>query len=165
MKLKLWQTTILAGVFLTSAAYGDVVVSTITATGPGVTGPAWDGATNAAPFGSSFTPTYGQTFVDPAANPLLTGVTFEVNSIVGSQAIPFQAYVYAWSGTAITGPALFTSAIESITPANGFQAITIATPGTVLTPGSSYIAFFSTLGDSTSTGSAVIRGYAKSSRR
>ncbi len=148
MRLKLWQASILSGILLASAARADLVVSTITGTGPDVSPIPWDGSSSVSPWRPTGlpTPTYGETFLDPAGNPLLTGMTFEINDF-STPAIPFQAYVYAWNGTSITGPALFTSAVMSVPSASGFQAVTVPTPGTVLTPGDEYIAFYSTLGD------------------
>jgi hypothetical protein len=154
-------TAALAAALMTSTASADVIVSTITGTGPGVNGPAWNGSTSIAPWGtvsSGATPTYGETFIDPAGNPLLQSMTFEIQNTSGSS-IPFQAYVYQWTGTALTGPAVFASAPTSVASAVGFQAITVATGGTALTPGNQYIAFFSTIGDGGPATGAVSWGF------
>jgi hypothetical protein len=147
-----------------SLARADVVVSTITGTGPGVTPPAWNGTTSISPWGtvsSGATPTYGETFFTPPGNPVLTGMTFEIQNTSGSP-IPFQAYVYQWTGTNITGPALFTSAPMAVTSSAGFQAITVNTDTTVLTPGQQYVAFFSTIGQGGSNNAAASWGYMQS---
>jgi hypothetical protein len=139
-------------------AQADVIVSTITGTGPGVTGPGWDGANNILPWGpvnsppDTHTPTYGQTFIDPAGNPFLQSITFEINSLTSNPAFTFHAYVYQWSVSALTGLALFMSTPLTLNPAAGYQAITVNTANTQLTPGQQYIAMYSTLGDGGSEG-------------
>ena len=67
---------------------------------------------------SGSTPTYGQLVIAPAGNPILKTVTFSISN-GNLMPIPYQASVYAWNGTvatgtAITGPALFTSATMSV---------------------------------------------------
>jgi hypothetical protein len=154
-KLKLWRAAVLTSILFASVVRADVLpVSTITGTGPGVSGPAWDGSTSISVWGGPFTPTYGQTFLDPSGYPLLTGITFEINN-VSAQAFLYQAYVYAWNGSEITGPALFTSAVETSSTVHGFEAVTVATPGTLLTPGNEYIAFFSTIGEGGPVGVSI----------
>jgi hypothetical protein len=130
-------------------AHADTIISTIAGTGPDVNPPAWNGFTNVAFWGtvsSAAGPTFGETFIDPAGNPFLQSITFEIRNTSGSP-IPFQGYVYAWNGTSLTGPALFTSPVLSVNSAAGFQAVTVNTTNTQLVPGNQYIAFFSTIGD------------------
>jgi hypothetical protein len=102
-----------------------------------------------APWGtpdSGASPSYGQLFAAPAGNSNLQSLTFEVANS-GTTAIPFQAYVYAWNGTAVTGNPLFVSSPQSVAPSGGsFSQVTVATPNTQLTPGSQYVALFSTIG-------------------
>jgi hypothetical protein len=149
----------IGGILLASSAHADVIVSTITGTGPGVTPPAWSGNTGFAswgPVGSGSATVYGETFTPPAGNPVFTGMTFEISNQSGS-AIPFQAYVYAWNG-AITGPALFTSVVLSDPSMAGFVAFTVTPPPLTLTPGNEYIAFFSTIGEGGSSSASAIWG-------
>ena len=102
-----------------------------------------------APWGtpdSGASPTYGQLFTAPVGNSNLQSLTFEVSSS-GGTTIPFQAYVYAWNGTAVTGNPLFVSSPQSVVTSGGsFSQVTVATPNTQLTPGSQYVALFSTIG-------------------
>jgi hypothetical protein len=140
-----------AALTTTSVVRADVTISTIgTETGP------------ASPWGtpdSGATPTYGQLFADPAGNPFLQSMTFEVSNS-GTTAIPFQAYVYQWNGTAIMGNALFTSSPRSIAPSGGaFSQVTVSTgpPGVLLTPGTQYVAFFSTIGFTGPSGAGAMQ--------
>jgi hypothetical protein len=145
---------LLGGTTLT--AHADTIISTIAGTGPNVNPPAWDGTNSFAPWGtvsSGTSPTYGETFIDPAGNPFIQGITFEIMNTSGSP-IPFQAYVYAWNGTGLTGPALFTSPVLSVNSAAGFQAVMVNTTNTQLVPGNQYIAFFSTIGEGGAQGAA-----------
>ena len=91
------------------------------------------------------TPTYGETFSPVAFNPYLQSITYSINNPNGA-AIPFQAYVYAWTGTQITGGALYTSSLLSA-PANGasYTNLTVSNMNTLLTPGNQYVAFYTTL--------------------
>ena len=98
------------------------------------------------------TPTYGETFTATGGNTTLTSMTFEIQS-VGGASIPFQAYVYAWNGTGITGSALFTSSVQGVPFGSGYQAITVSTGGTLLTAGQQYLAMYSTIGDGGSASS------------
>ncbi|HEV3120615.1 MAG TPA: hypothetical protein VGY53_01865 [Isosphaeraceae bacterium] len=132
-----------------TVARADITIDTIaSASGP------------VSPFGtpdSGATPTYGELFVDPAGNPFLQSMTFDVAN-GGATAIPFQAYVYAWNGTSITGSALFTSAAQSIAPSGStFSLFTVGTGGVALTPGNSYVAFFSTIGFTGPSGSGSMQ--------
>jgi hypothetical protein len=95
---------------------------------------------------SGETPTYGESFTAAAGFDVLNAMTFEIQNTSGAS-IPFNAYVYAWNGTAITGSALFTSGPNSVASGAGFQAISVNTGAVALTDGSTYIALYSTLGD------------------
>ncbi len=88
---------------------------------------------------------YGQTLVAP--NDLyLDSFTFYLGpQYSGSGAIEYQAYVYLWNGTAATGSALYTSAVNSYTPGTGYTPVTFF-PEIPVTPGFEYVLFFSTGG-------------------
>ena len=102
---------------------------------------------------SGSTPTYGQTFVASSSLGLfLDSVTFVVANPQTS-AVPFQAFVYGWNGTGITGPALYASSTQQISPnGNSFTPITVDLGGTLLNNGSQYIVFYSTLNNPGSVG-------------
>lgn len=109
----------------------------------------WNGSSYIGTFGtvsSAETPTYGETFTAVAGDDVLQSMQFEIETL-GTAAIPYSASVYAWTGTAVSGAALFTSSVGSIATAPGFQAISASVPNLSLTDGDIYIALFSTLGD------------------
>jgi hypothetical protein len=83
-------------------------------------------------WGPSSGQTYGQVFVAPDA--MLLDYTLWVS---GSEAFPFVSQVYAWDGDGVTGAALYTSAIHSVT--STLTAFTFA-PNIMLTQGASYVA-------------------------
>jgi hypothetical protein len=128
-----------AACLTTSSARADVI-STIGS---------WDGSTSIGTWGSvgsGGTPTYGETFTATAANSTLQSMLFEIQT-TASDPILFNAYVYQWDGTNITGPALFTSPLQTVPTGSGFQAISVSTGNLALTPGQQYIAMYSTIGD------------------
>jgi hypothetical protein len=99
-----------------------------------------------AAWGRPDTKVYGQTFTTPAVDARLDGFSFFVERT--GQAISFRAYVHAWDqGTfRATGPALLTTGDLLTEIGSGTQRIDVATGGLALTPGASYVAFFSTVG-------------------
>jgi hypothetical protein len=114
--------------------------------------PAWvaAGMTGAAPFGEPNTATMGQTFTAPAGDIFLNSFSFwlEDSTQPGAATSPvdFAAYVMAWNGTRATGSILYQSAPQVTTNnggAGGFAQFTFSTGGTLLTPGSQYVAFLS----------------------
>ncbi len=105
---------------------------------------------------SGSTPTYGQVVVVPAGNPVLKDLTFKISN-GNAVAIPYTAYVYAWTGSAIIGPALYTSAPLSVPPTGSiatFNPITISGINTALIPGNTYAVFFTTIGQAANVGSS-----------
>ncbi len=124
---------------------------------------AWNGTSEIISWGepaSTSTETYGQTFVASSAKgTFLNSVEFWIKNNSDSQFTPgpisFQAYVYEWTGSAITGSALFTSGVQTLpVNTNLFQNVTVNTGSTALVDGKSYIAMFSTLGQAGSDGGA-----------
>lgn len=105
----------------------------------------WDGSNAVSPFGETNTATYGQTFT-VGAHTSLNSFTFFVDDDLNPDFVDFQAFVYAWDGSKITGSSLFSTGALSTTNnggADGFEAITISTGGISLTSGAQYVAFFS----------------------
>lgn len=106
--------------------------------------PSWDGSNGISAFGGTSTGVYGETFTAPAA--AITSFTFEVNDL-GTELDGVYGQVYAWSGSltggsgsqGAVGPALFTSGPISIGASNNFQAVTVNTGSTHLTPGQNYV--------------------------
>src|SRR5215470_9122970 len=68
--------------------------------------PNWNGTSFISSWGSTNTATYGQTITATAGMNKLTSFTFELAQQAGTPP-NYQAFVYAWDGTKITGPALF----------------------------------------------------------
>ncbi|MCB1100152.1 MAG: PEP-CTERM sorting domain-containing protein [Verrucomicrobiae bacterium] len=136
MKLKF---TIIASiaVLLPSISFAEISINTF---------PSWDGTTSVGSFGEPNTATYGQTFLAPATDPVMTSFTFVMNDFLNSDFVDFEAHVYAWDGTKATGAALFSSGTLVSTNnagTDGFEYITVNTGSLALVPNSSYVAFFS----------------------
>jgi hypothetical protein len=105
--------------------------------------PLWNGANTVFPWGGAGnTETYGQTFAATASDNVLTGITFAITN--PGAPIPFQAFVYGWGGSSVSGAALFTSAVQQVPTTSGLQQVSVAVPSLALTPGQSYVAFFTT---------------------
>jgi hypothetical protein len=95
---------------------------------------------------SDATPTYGQVITIPAGDDSLISITFNIQNANGG-AVPFQAYVYNWTGTAVTGGALFVSAPQSAAISDATYAPeTVSLGNTPVTAGQQYLVAFSTLG-------------------
>ncbi len=114
----------------------------------------WNGTNDITVWGSNNTPTYGQTFTALAGLDKLTSMTFMINNL--NATANYQAFVYAWNGTTITGPALFASPGLTLPAVNGFQAVSVNTGSTSLVDNQQYVAFFTTTTQAeTSTGSGL----------
>jgi PEP-CTERM motif len=100
------------------------------------------------PFGQPNTTAYGQTFTAGSDN-VLNSFSLYLDGPANNGAVNFTAYIYAWTGSAITGPALYTSASQTFTGSTTGSPTEFAfnTGGTTLTAGAQYVAFlFSTSG-------------------
>lgn len=121
----------------------------------------WDGASEVLPWGS-VTSVYGQTIVAPAGAGTLTGFSLRLKDTASQ--IPFSTHVYAWTGTQIIGPALFSQTGQNFGGGDTgtFLQVQFA-PNAVVTPGSSYVMFLSTIGQSpalfTSWGLTLVDAY------
>jgi hypothetical protein len=95
---------------------------------------------------STATPTYGQVITIPAGDDSLISITFNILNPNGG-AVPFQAYVYNWTGTAVTGGALFVSAPQSAAISGATYAPdTVSLGNTPVRAGQQYLVAFSTIG-------------------
>lgn len=141
----MWRTCMLGAVavavaaFTTSAARADVITTV----------PAWDGnmaiATMGAP-GAGAATTVGQTFTAGGAGfNVLTSFTFYARDNVANPGFNYVAQVYAWNGTAVTGPALFAGGAQS-QAGLAFVPITTNTGNLALTTGQQYVALFTSIG-------------------
>jgi hypothetical protein len=81
---------------------------------------------------------YGQTFTVPAGDSVLVDYSF---SLVGGTAHPFLfvSQVYAWNGSGVTGPSLFTSEALLTRPLDIYSTYVFA-PSIPVTAGQQYIA-------------------------
>jgi uncharacterized protein with beta-barrel porin domain len=105
--------------------------------------PVWNGSDSISSWGVPDTATYGQTFTASTLQGRLT--TFTVNLGLNTGVAPqYQAYLYAWDGTKITGSALYTSMIYTAPSASTFTALTFNPGGILLTPGQQYVFFLTT---------------------
>ncbi len=105
----------------------------------------WNGSNAIFTWGGNGTPTYGQSFTADAAHSTLSGIRFTLQGDEVTQ--NFRAYVYQWTGTDTTGPALFTSSSLFYDGSTSFQDIDVATGALALVPGQQYVAFFSVVGE------------------
>ena len=107
---------------------------------------------------SGGTGVFAQSFtVDPEYS-VLNDFSVFVNGHVGGP-VNFRTYLFAFDGTYATGPALFTSAVQSATnSAPPAQMFTFATTGLSLTPGGLFLAVMQNVDDG-----GLIVGYAQPS--
>jgi hypothetical protein len=116
----------------------------------------WFGGQGAGTLGNpAFSPTFGQTFTAPSDN-VLTNFTVYTRATFGAS-LHARAYVYAWDGNSITGPALFTGGPLTLTNPSGSSSFTEVPTATnvVLNAGSQYVFMMTILGEPASSGSAV----------
>jgi PEP-CTERM motif len=102
------------------------------------------------------TPTYGQTITaDPRLGLYLDAFTFYIQNYRPGT-ITYNAYIYEWTGTSVTGPALFTSGPFNLSPTGStYRPVTTSTLGMPrLTAGQQYGVLLSTLGVTGADGDA-----------
>jgi len=116
-------------------AYGQTTISTVSG---------WNGSTAAQSFGQPqgiAADAYGETFVVPAGEPVMSDINFRLAYNFG-QGISFTGYLMAWDGTEATGSVLFESAPASVDSSTaGFAVFDFPIPSVALTPGNSYVFF------------------------
>jgi len=114
--------------------------------------PQWNGASNITDWGPTITSTYGQTFTATGSSAALNSFTFYTQVSIGNPALQYQAYVYEWDAGSrrIIGPALFTSAVNTMHSNAAQTPVTIDTGGIRLIAGRQYV-FFVTLAGVTVT--------------
>ncbi len=103
----------------------------------------WNGTYSVTNWGVPNTATYGQTITATVLQNNLQNFTFYLQNY-GSNTSQYQAFVYQWNGSQITGSALYSSGTLTAPGSGGFQAVTINTGGTVLTAGQQYVVFLTT---------------------
>jgi hypothetical protein len=108
----------------------------------------WNGTAGISTMGEPNSATYGQTFVAPSVDSVMTSFTFYLNDFADPNlgVVDFAAYVAAWDGSKASGPMLYSSgalATNNNGGADGMQAFTINTGGINLIGGNQYVAFFS----------------------
>jgi uncharacterized protein with beta-barrel porin domain len=109
------------------------------------THPQWDGASSLTFWGVTNTKTYGQTITSTPGQTRLSGFTFELNQLAGGPT-DYQAFVYRWDPATqrITGSALFSSGVMTVSGTGGFTPVSINTGNVALTPGQQYVLFLTT---------------------
>jgi hypothetical protein len=95
--------------------------------------------------GNAGTPSFGQVFTADPGTDVMTSMAFEMEPPAGG--IPYQAYIFQWDGTEITGSALYTSSILTMPSPGGFTLVTVDTGAVSLIDGDVYMAMFSVIGD------------------
>jgi hypothetical protein len=118
------------------------------------------GAEGTSPYGWEFgtepyEATAGQVVTAPA------GITSLHNFTLWLEApsdFVFRAYVYAWSGTSATGPALYESGDLHAPGGSSYQAVPIVTGGVDVTPGRQYVIFLSRSADQTADAEVTASG-------
>jgi hypothetical protein len=136
----LFRALLLSGIILalSGGASRAQTINTITS---------WNGSSSVCCWGVPYTSTYGETITPTATQEFLSSFTFELNARGGATA-QYQAYVYQWNSITdrTTGPALFTSSVMTAPSGNSFNAVSISTGRTALTPGLQYVLFLTTSG-------------------
>ena len=127
------------------------------------TTPSWNGVNTLGPWGPSsvfyvypwgptpVTSSYGQV-ITPNTDGSLTDFTFYLRPNISTDPIYYQARVYQWDSVAwgITGSSIYNSGTLSFSGTSGtFSPVTINTGigGVSLSAGTSYVLFFSTVGE------------------
>lgn len=112
----------------------------------------WNGSENSFYFGllPNASPSWGQTFTTSSSQVNLSSFSFAIAAETPVLApIQYNAQIYQWNGVSnVTGSALFTSSLLSITNSSAFTTVTVNTGGVALTAGQQYVVFVTTLGQS-----------------
>lgn len=107
----------------------------------------WNGIDGIGTFGEPSDASYGQTFTVPAGVRRLSSFAFFVDDNLNPGPVNFQGFVMAWDGLKASGSVLFQSGALTTTNnhgAGGFERINVTiSHGLNLTPGVTYVAFFS----------------------
>ncbi len=134
MKKLIWTVVTLSAVFLLiSSSYATTID----------TASSWNGSQSLSSFGEPNTATYGQTFtLNSGDDTVLDSVTFYLNDYSNyADNVDFAFYLYEWTGTNITGEALYTSSMYSTSGADGFESFTVDTGGVSLETDTEYVWF------------------------
>lgn len=130
---------VLTGALFATGAPAATVIDTVAT---------WDGNSGVGNWGDWTVPltqsVYGQSITAPAGTSMLTGFTFYMRD---RSQINYDAFVYAWDGDRITGPALFSLTGQSLVGGgtNDYLPVSVST-SVAVDPGSQYMLFFSTIG-------------------
>jgi hypothetical protein len=118
------------------------------------------GVTKWGPPGSGANPTFGQSFTAPTGYSQLDNFTFQLGQNSASN-INYIAHVYAWNPTTqlITGSSLWNNGVQNlaISAVSVFTPVTY-TPNITVTPGSTYMMFFTTAGVTQPSGASSLSG-------
>lgn len=106
----------------------------------------WNGTESVAPFGDGGAgESYGQTFIVPVGNPILTSLSLWLEHApldTSNQPLHFSCFVMAWNTNEATGPILFESSLRTINPnQTDMTEFFLETGGLTLESGTQYITF------------------------
>ncbi len=133
MKKLIWAVVTLSAVFLLISSSHATTIDTASS---------WDGSQSLSWFGEINAATFGQTFtLNSGDDTVLDSVTFYINDFTNPDTVEFAFYLYKWTGTNITGDALYTSSMYSTSGADGFESFTVDTGGVSLETGTDYVWF------------------------
>ena len=107
----------------------------------------WNGSTYVQNWGSGGegTEVYGQSVTAPVGSSVLTGFSFNIRDTIVP--ISYNAFVYAWDGAKITGPALFSLGGQSVGGGGTSNFLPVSFSTSVgVNPGDRYMLFLSTIG-------------------
>jgi hypothetical protein len=104
-----------------------------------------DGANSAVQTWGPGNASFGQSFVPLTGDSLLSDFSLYLNA-EGPPSFGFHSYIYAWNGTATTGPALYTSPVTTLAYNNPGVLPYTFYPEITLNSGASYIAIISSQG-------------------
>jgi hypothetical protein len=137
MSKQLSTAIALSGALFVTGASAATVIDTVSG---------WNGTEDVSSWGGiPGTEVYGQSITAPVATSLLTGFSFKIRDTTAP--IAYNAFVYAWNGTSITGPALFSLNGQSVGGggSQNFLPVSFST-SVAVNPGSQYMLFLSTIG-------------------
>ncbi len=92
--------------------------------------------------------TFGQTFTVSGNQTFLSSFAFDTTRVDGNLNVQFN--LYAWNGSAYTGPALYQSSVKTLLNNSASNLLTYA-PNVQLVQGKQYMAFLNTAGVGNST--------------
>ena len=102
----------------------------------------WKGTDKVDPWGPGGFPTFGQTFATPSSrDALLSSATIYISNPNNQTPFSYQAYIYEWDGSKISGTALYSSSVISTSPGTAYSALMLSAGGYRIVYGKEYVLF------------------------